>query len=133
MSRPLVVVLALAALALVPAVAAAHVERPSDWPHYPASVPEYRATGPSIVVCQPDSAKRIRKLPNRGMRRKNLRLLQRCRNQSIQTAVNKAANGTRILLLPGVYHEYRSRAKPDDDPRCEHLKVETAEGSKAPG
>src|SRR4051794_14472651 len=133
MSRSLVVVLALAAFALVPAVASAHIERPSTWPTYPASVPQYRATGPSIVVCQKDSRKRIRKLPGKAMRRKNLALLKHCHNQSIQTAVNKAANGTRILLLPGVYHEYKSRAKPNDDPACAHLKVDTAEGSKAPG
>jgi hypothetical protein len=116
-----------------PAAAMAHVERPSDWPHYPGQVPQYRAAGPSIVVCQPDSGRRIRRLPNAKMRAGNLALLRRCSTHEIQTAVNRARNGTRILLLPGVYTEPTSRRYPDDPARCRDLMVQTAEGSEAPG
>ena len=123
----------LIALAALPAAALAHVERPSDWPHYPAQVPDIRSTGPAIVVCQADSRARILRLPDRAMRAQNLRLLRRCHgHRSIQTAVDRAGNGTRILLLPGVYREPRSRAKPDDDPRCSGMKVKNNEGTLGP-
>jgi hypothetical protein len=129
--RRIVVSCLLGALAL-PAAAAGHVERPSDWPRYPGAVPKLRTSGPRIVVCRPDSRRRIGQLPSRRMRARNLRLLRACRTRQIQRAVDKARNGTRILLLPGVYTEPRSRAMPDDDPRCAGLKIETAEGSMAP-
>jgi len=45
----------------------------------------------------------------------HLRLLKRCRFRDIQRAVNLARNGTRILILPGVYKELPSRRKPLDD------------------
>jgi hypothetical protein len=130
--RHVLIVCLLAAFA-VPATAAAHVERPSDWPRYPGAVPKLRTGGPRIVVCRADSRKRIEGLPSRAMRRRNLRLLRACSTHSIQRAVDRARNGTRILLLPGVYAEQRSRRQPDDDPRCAAMKVKTAEGSMAPG
>ena len=123
---------ALAAIALIGAAEApAHVERPSTWPTYSAHVPALRTHGPSIVVCRPGSGRRIADLPSARMRRANARLLRRCSTRSIQTAVNRAHNGTRILILPGVYTEPASRRKPFDDPRCADLTVMTAEGSEA--
>ena len=111
-----------AALALPP-VAFAHYERPVAFPdHLKGAVPPYRATGPSLVVCKPDSRARIAKLPA-AARRRNAALLPRCGYQHVQAAVQAAQAGTRILVLPGVYREEPSRAAPSDDGRCSSLRV----------
>ena len=83
----------------------AHAERDVTFPSGKGSVPKYRRSGPSIVICKPDSDERIAKLPPKVQAR-NEKLLQRCRYKSLQKAVNKVKKrGTRILVLPGVYHE----------------------------
>lgn len=106
-----------------PPVALAHNERPVSFPdHTKGSVPVYRTTGPALVVCKPDSAGRIARLPA-AARARNLALLPQCRSSHIQAAVNAAANGTRILILPGVYREEPSRAAPSPDPACTGLEV----------
>ena len=107
----LIVALALA----LPAGAFGHAERPAYFPNFdPVSeqfldpfgkVPEYRKDGRSLVVCKEDSAKRIRELPEGKLRDENLALLEECRFEHIQEAVDEAENKTRILVLPGVYKE----------------------------
>ncbi len=104
------------ALALGPAGPAwGHAEREVDFPPGPGSVPEYRTKGPSLVVCRKDSDERIKKLP-RALRERNEDLFRRCRREgfsSIQSAINHVEKrGTRILLLPGVYRETETLAKP---------------------
>lgn len=123
---------ALTAFAVLASGAQAHEERSSTWPTYPASVPQYRSTGPSAVVCKPDSRVRILHHTRGATRRLNLRLLKRCRFRDIQRAVNKARNGTRILVLPGVYRELPSRRKPLDDPRCAAMTTTSGDGSSVP-
>lgn len=109
------VVVAIAASA---SPAAAHLERSTEFPD-PAygSVPEYRATGPSLVVCAKGSARRISRYEGK-LARRNKRLLKRCRFDSIQAAVDAARSGYRILILPGRYTEPASRVAPVDDRRC---------------
>jgi hypothetical protein len=187
----------LAGLAIVvwPASAFGHAERISTWPTYPGSVPQARSSGPTEVVCKPDSERRIQAIYGtgahdravrslkraqaaerryrrlaarakaRGRRRtarryrvlaarqhrlvrryerkvratdnglaRNLALLPQCQFRDIQAAVDAAHNGTRILVLPGVYQELPSRNKPFNDPACANLYVPTADGStSAPG
>jgi hypothetical protein len=107
--------IALIALAL-PAGAGAHAERATFFPDpNQGDFPEYRTDGPSIVVCKPDTRQRIQDMPN-DVRRYNEELLTRCKYKSIQRAVNRAANGYRILVLPGVYHEIWWKTPP---PGCE--------------
>lgn len=130
---PAALLLALALWVGTAPPAGAHVERPSTWPTYEAHVPSMRHRGPTSVVCRPDSASRIARLPSASARARNRRLLGRCRTGSIQTAIDRAANGTRIWVLPGVYREAASRRVPVDDPRCARDKVRTAEGSLAAG
>jgi hypothetical protein len=127
-TRPLLAAAVCAAISAPLALAGgalAHPERPAHFPdHTKGEVPTYRTTGPSIVVCKPDSRRRIlRSLKGRGpktsaLRRKNLRLVKRCRFRHIQQAVDAASSGTRILVLPGVYREEPSRANPEPDKRC---------------
>jgi hypothetical protein len=114
----------LTAAILIPASALGHAERFAYFPdHTLGSVPKYRTGGPSLVVCKPDSAKRIAKMGGSGKaaraaRRRNLALLPRCRYPHIQEAVNAAGNGYRILVLPGVYKEEPSRRVPNDGDAC---------------
>ncbi len=111
--------------ALVPALASGHAERATYFPDPAAGArPELRTSGPSIVVCKRDSARRIRR-SWRGdrrrlvrKRRQTLRLLKRCRHRHIQAAVNAAKSGDRILVMPGVYREGPSRKVPFKDPKC---------------
>ena len=117
--------LALVVLAvLIPVSASGHAERDAYFPdHKLGKVPKYRTTGPSLVVCKSDSAKRIARMGGAGRkaraaRRHNLALVDRCRYSHIQQAVNAADNRTRILVLPGVYKEEPSRRVPKDPAEC---------------
>src|SRR5918994_4181605 len=102
MRSSLGVVVTLALAALVPALASGHAERATYFPDPAAGArPELRTSGPSIVVCKRDSAKRIRR-SWRGQRRRlvrrrraALRMLERCRHRHIQAAVNAADSGDR--------------------------------------
>jgi hypothetical protein len=121
---PLLALTGVAAALLSPQGAAAHPERPSFFPDWrKGAVPTYRTTGPSRVVCQPESRGRIEALPDAAMRDENLALLERCGHQSIQSAVDAADNGDRILILPGVYREPESRAHPYPEDRCKDMFV----------
>jgi hypothetical protein len=53
----------LVALLLEPGSAAAHEERPVQFPSGLGSVPVYRTSGPTLVVCKPDSLARAAKYP----------------------------------------------------------------------
>ncbi len=53
----------------------------------------------------------------------NIKLLRRCKYRSIQDAVNAARNNDRIEIMPGLYTEPKSRAKPTNDPACNQYKI----------
>src|SRR3954447_26753585 len=112
-------------LCVMPATAFGHAERATHYPDHDAGhVPTPRSSGPSLVVCKPDSARLIRQDfkghgPKRTrQRRQSLRVLKRCRFRHIQAAVNAAKSNYRILVMPGTYREEPSRAIPVKDPRC---------------
>jgi hypothetical protein len=114
---------ALAALTLVSAIgttsAYGHAERLSYYPnHKLGSVPKYKRSGPSLVVCKADSGARIRRQLAGKARRRNLALLKRCGFRDIQAAVNAARSGMRILVLPGVYREEPSRRVAEPAEAC---------------
>jgi hypothetical protein len=111
--------------ALVPN-ALAHPERATFYPDASkGSVPKYRTGGPARVVCKRDSRARINRIYKgsklRKLRGKTLRQMRECKYHDIQAAVNAARNGDRILIMPGVYRELPSRAKPIDDPKCKDM------------
>ena len=140
------------ALTVTTPAAFGHAERPSYYPNFdpiakkydpapeigPAgSVPKYRGRGTAVVVCKADSGQRIRALPRktrreRAVRRRNVILRRHCRFRHIQQAVNAARNGTRILVLPGVYKEEPSRAEPNPDPKCNGMYDTSEEHGTAP-
>jgi hypothetical protein len=122
----------LAALTL-PSLAFGHAERASFYPDFTkGSVPKYRTTGPSLVVCKGDTRNRIVNRLSGKMEKRNLALLEQCRYRDIQAAVNAAKNSTRILVLPGIYKEEPSQAIPDDYSQVDGCKDKTAdrEGNK---
>ena len=110
------ILLGLAAMLLLgPGSAAAHEERPVQFPSGLGSVPVYRTGGPTLVVCRSDSLARAANYPN-ALRQLNQRLFVECRRRGfshIQDAINAVVQpGTRILILPGVYKEAPSLAPP---------------------
>ena len=110
----------LLAAALIAPAASAHPERRAFFPDASkGSVPHHRTTGGQrLVVCKPDSAKRIRRTFSGRRERKRLRLVEKCRFHNIQEAVDAARSNARIQILPGVYRERPSRRAPEPDPRC---------------
>lgn len=167
------------AMLAVPALAAAHLERPSYWPDpspdtavSPAAggkVPTARSlesaitgAGPGrvLVVCQGrkgaqslaalnasvDRArtKGFKLRPSQptirlsGFEAAKLRLINtvlahRCTYDSVQEAVFDAGNNDRIVIMPGVYTEPASRAKPTNDPTCDPSLLQAdASGDLAP-
>lgn len=94
----------------------------------PASVkvPAFRKSGPSKVVCKSDSRRRMRNIYRRARKgasrrqrrflkrqyRSHRRTLKRCRFRHIQSAINAARSGHRILIMPGIYREEPSRRVP---------------------
>ena len=110
--RPLLALVTVAFLA-ISSVASGHAERESFFPDPPGRVPRYRAGGPYLLVCKgPETLRRIRRLGGR-LEARNRALYAECREdgfRNIQAAVNAVTEqGTRILILPGVYRERPSR------------------------
>src|SRR3954454_21565591 len=62
--------------------------------------------------------KKVKKL--RGF---NIKLLRHCQYKSIQDAVTASHNNDRVEIMPGLYTEPKSRAKPTNDPACASLKI----------
>ena len=102
--------LAAAALAL-PAGAGAHAERATFFPNPDqGAFPEYRTTGPALVVCAATPSSASSGSTARSGVRRYQRQLKDCAYDTIQAAVNDAQNGTRILVMPGVYRGARAAA-----------------------
>jgi parallel beta helix pectate lyase-like protein len=101
---PIAVLIAL----LTPGIAAAHEERPSQFPDGKGRVPAYRTSGPSIVVCKASTPDRIAGFPS-GLKSYNQRLYKKCLQKGftdIQAAINAVqTRNTRILVQPGQYLE----------------------------
>ena len=73
--------------------------------------------------------KKLRRGKARRLLRINRRLKQRCRFRSIQAAVNKSRNRDRIVIMPGIYTEPKSRRAPTNDSRCSAFKEENDTGN----
>jgi hypothetical protein len=114
-----------AIVALGPAAAGAHYERPTHAPDGTGSVPVYRSSGPHLVVCKDDPAdfsNRIAAFPAE-LKDLNFRLYSECIDSGfrhLQAAVDHVnAPGTTIFVLPGVYLEEPSLAPEADS--CQHM------------
>ena len=103
-------------------------------------------SGTTRIVCQPDSVQRLdgdlAKAQTTGykirpsqpritltgkeaktLRHFNEKLFRRCTYHSIQSAVTDSHNNDRIEVMPGLYTEPESRAKPTNDPACDQYKI----------
>jgi hypothetical protein len=80
-----------------------------------------KKTGFKLRESQP--ATRISKKKAKKLRNFNVKLLRQCRYNSIQDAVTASHNNDRIEILPGLYTEPKSRARPTNDPACADLKI----------
>ena len=119
-----------------------------------ASALRAKPRGKTVVVCQRGSLKRairsIRSARTRGytlrpsqgsrrlsarnarkLRRLNRKFASRCRFKSIQTAITRARNNDRVVIMPGKYTEPKSRAKPTDDPSCDQYEEQSDDGQGA--
>ena len=114
---------------LLPAGAAGHAERSTQFPepNY-RDFPEYRSSGRSLVVCKPETKKIVNRYKGE-LKQRNKKLLKQCRFSHIQAAVNAASSGTRILVMPGTYHEQPSRGPAPAG--CENAYAQTAAGNTA--
>lgn len=106
--------------------------------------------GNTLVVCQSDSMTRlnqsivkakasgyfIRPTDHRtfsaseaaALLKTNKALFARCKYHEIQTAVTAAGNNDRVVVMPGLYTEPTSRAKPTNDPACSQYKTQSDGG-----
>jgi hypothetical protein len=110
-----------------------------------ASALDTGARGETRVVCRASSLKllnksirkarkhgfRIRPTDKReltaerakGLRSVNRRLFAMCDYRHIQPAVNASRNNDRVVVMPGLYTEPKSRKKPTDDPKCDKYEI----------
>ena len=58
----------------------------------------------------------------------NKKLVKRCDYSAIQAAVNDSGNNGRVVIMPGIYTEPASRAKPTNDPACAQYGIQNDKG-----
>jgi hypothetical protein len=85
------------------------------------SIKKARKSGYKLRESQP--AIKLKKKKAKKLRNFNVKLLRQCRYSSIQDAVTAAHNNDRIEIMPGLYTEPKSRAKPTNDPACSQYKI----------
>jgi hypothetical protein len=77
-----------------------------------------------------------RRLGGRAARRLlavNRALFRHCRYRLIQPAVTASHNQDTVVIMPGLYTEPESRAKPTNDPRCAKYKIKDNSGGDISG
>ena len=85
------------------------------------SIKKARKNGYKLRESQPPL--KLKKKKAKKLRAFNLKLLRQCQYKSIQDAVTAAHNNDRIEIMPGLYTEPKSRAKPTNDPACDQYKI----------
>ncbi|HEX2681877.1 MAG TPA: hypothetical protein VHQ03_11350, partial [Candidatus Dormibacteraeota bacterium] len=123
--RVVFVLVAAATIALWPAAAGAHYERPTTPPDGTGHLPTYRDSGQHLVVCKNDDAEFARRINGfpAALQDVNRALYAECIQngyRDLQAAVDHITSpGMTILVLPGVYLEEPSLAREADG--CYHL------------
>jgi hypothetical protein len=59
-----------------------------------------------------------------GLLATNRKLEGLCRFHNIQPAVTRSGNNDRVVVMPGLYTERESRAKPTNDPKCDKYEIQ---------
>ena len=110
------------------------IKRNASYRAVKASV--YRAHRRGYKLRPSAPAIKISRKQGRRLLRFNQKLVRKCKYKEIQPAATAARNNDRIVIMPGLYTEPTSRAKPTNDPRCQSLtqendrQVETGENQK---
>jgi hypothetical protein len=107
-----------------------------------------KPAGETRIVCQDDSSKRAKRAIGaarrkgfklrptakrdkltrrkaRKLKKLNRRFAKECEYDQIQPAVDDSGNNDRIVIMPGIYTEPDSLAKPEDDPACADLREDS--------
>lgn len=111
----------------IAAPASAHEEREASFPDGAGKRPAYLGLDNPRhrVVCRPDSAERIAKMPAGPLKRRNKALLRECEFGSIQDAINSIKQRrTSVYVLPGYYTE-RKWARTRKSSYCANLKTDS--------
>lgn len=128
MSRRVVALLVLLLSVAVAAPAAAHEERPAEFPDGTGHRPPFLGydNPRQRVVCQGESAAAIAAMPDGAAQRRSERLLASCGFRSIQDAIDSIRKPrTSVYVLPGTYHE-ATYANAKRSYYCSHLQTQSA-------
>jgi hypothetical protein len=90
-----------------------------------------RARKKGVEIRPSEGRRKISALTELKYKRLNRAFFKRCRFKSIQTAVNHSGNNDRVVIMPGVYTEPRSRAQPTNDPRCDRYEEQSEQSAGA--
>jgi hypothetical protein len=90
-----------------------------------ASVRHARADGYFI---RPTDHRELSKKRARALLRTNKRLFRRCHFHQIQPAVTASRNNDRVVVMPGLYREIRSRRQPTHDKACAQYTIKSDSG-----
>jgi hypothetical protein len=85
-----------------------------------ASIKRARKSGYAI---RPSDRRKLSKKQARRLLRINRALRKRCRFRQIQPAVTKSRNNDRVVVMPGLYTEPKSRKAKTNDPKCEEYRT----------
>ena len=88
----------------------------ASWALVKQSIEDARTKGYRLRPSQPEI--RYSKKKAARMLRINRALRAKCAYTSVQAAVDASGNNDRIVIMPGLYREPRSRMKPENDPLC---------------
>ncbi|HKH41815.1 MAG TPA: right-handed parallel beta-helix repeat-containing protein [Solirubrobacterales bacterium] len=100
--------------------------QPDSLQRLDADLAKAQTTGYKLRASQP--AIRLSKKEAKTLRHFNVKLLKRCEYSSIQDAVNDSHNNDRVEIMPGLYTEPKSRAKPTNDPACDQYEITNDKG-----
>jgi Right handed beta helix region len=78
-----------------------------------------------------EDKRRLSRSKARKLKKLNERFAKKCEYDSIQDAVDDSGNNDRVVIMPGLYTEPKSRAKPENDPACAGLTAPSDHGSGA--
>ncbi len=80
-----------------------------------------KRAGRGYIMRPSQPRRRVSKKDARKLLAFNVKLLKKCKFDSIQAAVNASGNNDRIVIMPGIYTEPESRKAPTNDPKCDGL------------
>jgi hypothetical protein len=100
--------------------------QPDSLTRLQASLVNARKTGYLLRPTQP--RQKIKAAEGIALTKLNKKLFKHCAFNSIQAAVNASGNNDRVVVMPGLYTEPKSREAPTNDPSCAQYKIKNDRG-----